>query len=233
MSRVQYLFRSRNIIPDTIKYIVREDKRSVIYFMDNQKISTSIPMKEIMTMLPEKDFVSIQKGVIVAVKQIIDISNSGVYTMTDGKTIQGRKRYLSEHKNRRAALALHVADAEGNFYPPMGLLEKCSLLDDLPLPYCVIELVFDKAGKGIDFIFRYCNKAMSTLTSFSSEAMIGHSFYEIFSNGDKKWLITYADVALNGGQHVIRDIGPDPEKSMNVYCYQPTDGYCACVLVQE
>ena len=63
--------------------------------------------------------------------------------------------------------------------------------------------------------------------------MIGHSFYEIFSNGDKKWLITYADVALNGGQHVIRDIGADPEKSMNVYCYQPTDGYCACVLVQE
>ena len=63
--------------------------------------------------------------------------------------------------------------------------------------------------------------------------MIGHSFYEIFFNGDKKWLITYADVALNGGQHVIRDIGPDPEKSMNVYCYQPTDGYCACVLVQE
>ena len=160
MSRVQYLFRSRNIIPDTIKYIVREDKRSVIYFMDNQKISTSIPMKEIMTMLPEKDFVSIQKGVIVAVKQILDISNSGVYTMTDGKTIQGRKRYLSEHKNRRAALALHVADAEGNFYPPMGLLEKCSLLDDLPLPYCVIELVFDKAGKGIDFIFRspICSK---------------------------------------------------------------------------
>ena len=76
MSRVQYLFRSRNIIPDTIKYIVREDKRSVIYFMDNQKISTSIPMKEIMTMLPEKDFVSIQKGVIVAVKQILDISTA-------------------------------------------------------------------------------------------------------------------------------------------------------------
>ena len=92
MSRVQYLFRSRNIIPDTIKYIVREDKRSVIYFMDDQKISTSISMKEIMTMLPEKDFVSIQKGVIVAVKQIVDISNSGVYTMTDGKIINDGSR---------------------------------------------------------------------------------------------------------------------------------------------
>ena len=233
MSRVQYLFRSRNIIPATIKYIVREDKRSVIYFMDDQKISTSIPMKEIMTMLPEKDFVSIQKGVIVAVKQIVDISNSGVYTMTDGRIIQGRKRYLSEHKNRRAALSLHVADAEGNFYPPMDLLEKCSLMDDLPLPFCVIELVFDKAGKGIDFIFRYCNKAMSTLTDCSVSSMINHSFYEIFTNGDKKWLITYADVALNGGQHVIHDVSPDPEKSMKIYCYQPKNGYCACVLIQE
>ena len=96
-----------------------EKTKEVLYILcDNQKISTSIPMKEIMTMLPEKDFVSIQKGVIVAVKQILDISNSGVYTMTDGKTIQGRKRYLSEHKNRRAALALHVADAEGKLLSP-------------------------------------------------------------------------------------------------------------------
>ena len=28
--------------------------------------------------------------------------------------------------------------------------------------------------------------------------MLNRSFYEVFENGDKKWLVTYADVALNG-----------------------------------
>ena len=30
-------------------------------------------------------------------------------------------------------------------------------MDEMPLAYCVIELVFDEDGHSVDFIFRYCN----------------------------------------------------------------------------
>ena len=78
---------------------------------------------------------------------------------------------------------------------PLSFLEKCSILDDMPVAYCVIELTFDEDGHGVDFIFRYCNKYMEVVEGIPVEEMLNRSFYEVFKNGDKKWLVAYADVA--------------------------------------
>jgi len=52
-----------------------------------------------------------------------------------------------------------------------------------------------------------------------------------FENGDKKWLVTYADVALNGNKHILQDYSPEIDKTLTIYCFQPASGYCACVLI--
>lgn len=112
----------------------------------------------------------------------------------------------------------------------MSLLEKCSLLDDMPLAFCIIELVFNEDGHGVDFIFRYCNAEMATIEGVPVEEMLGRSFYEVFPNGDKKWLVSYADVALNGTKHILHDYSPEVDEYLTIHCYQPEPGYCACVL---
>ena len=61
--------------------------------------------------------------------------------------------------------------------------------------------------------------------------MLNRSFYEVFENGDKKWLVTYADVALNGNKHILQDYSPEIDKTLTIYCFQPASGYCACVLI--
>ena len=61
--------------------------------------------------------------------------------------------------------------------------------------------------------------------------MLNRSFYEVFENGDKKWLVTYADVALNGNKHILQDYSPEINKTLTIYCFQPASGYCACVLI--
>ena len=61
--------------------------------------------------------------------------------------------------------------------------------------------------------------------------MLNRSFYEVFENGDKKWLVTYADVALNGNKHILHDYSPEIDKTLTIYCFQPAPGYCACVLI--
>ena len=63
--------------------------------------------------------------------------------------------------------------------------------------------------------------------------MINRSFYEVFENGDKKWLVTYADVALNGNKHTLTDYSPEIDKHLTIYCYQPIPGYCACILIPK
>ena len=103
-------------------------------------------------------------------------------------------------------------------------------MDEMPLAYCVIELVFDEDGHGVDFIFRYCNKEMAVVEGVPVEEMLNRSFYEVFRNGDRKWLVSYADVALNGTKHTLKDFSTEIGKDLTIYCYQPEPGYCACVL---
>ena len=122
---------------------------------------------------------------------------------------------------------------QAEFAPPLSFFEKCSILDDMPVAYCVIELVFDADGHGVDFVFRYFNKHMEVVDGIPVEEMLNRSFYEVFKNGDRKWLISYADVALNGVQRTLHDYSPEIDKNLTIYCYQPQPWYCACVLVPE
>lgn len=92
-------------------------------------------------------------------------------------------------------------------------------MDEMPLAYCVIELVFDENGHGVDFIFRYCNKEMAVVEGVPVEEMLNRSFYEVFRNGDRKWLVSYADVALNGTKHTLKDLSPEIGKDLTIYCY--------------
>ena len=80
------------------------------------------------------------------------------------------------------------------------------------------------------FIFRYCNAEMATVEGVPVEEMLNRAFDEIFPNGDKKWLVSYADVALNGAKHTLHDFSPEINKNLIINCYQPEPGYCACVL---
>lgn len=115
----------------------------------------------------------------------------------------------------------------------MGFYEKCSIMDEMPLAYCVIELVFDEDGHSVDFIFRYCNKEMAVVEGVPVEEMLNRSFYEVFRNGDRKWLVSYADVALNGTKHTLKDFSPEIGKDLTIYCYQPEPGFCTCILLPE
>lgn len=233
MNDAEKYFKKHNLSTEKILYLYRRDRKTVICFESGKEAASSIPMHEMLAFLPEEEFVSIAKGVVVRRDKILHIANDGVYTMTDGRTFQGRKRYLSAHKQLRKELDLSVPALETEFVPPLGFYEKCSILDDMPVAYCVIELVFDAEGHGIDFIFRYCNKQMEVVEGLSIEEMLNHSFYEVFKNGDRKWLVTYADVALNGVQRVLHDYSPEIDKDLTIYCYQPEHGFCACVLVPE
>ena len=140
---------------------------------------------------------------------------------------------MSTHRRLRREMHLDVPPRRADFAPSYGFLEKCSILNDMPVAYCVIELVFDAGGHGVDFIFRYCNKHMEVVEGIPVEEMLNRSFYEVFKDGDRKWLVSYADVALNGSQRTLSDYSPEIDKNLTIYCYQPEPGYCACVLVPE
>ena len=229
---VLHFFERKNIDIANILYLTRQNPHTKITFFDGKEILTAIPVKEIAIYLPDEEFVNITKGILLRKSQIVNISDDGLYTMTDGSVFQGRKRNISQHKQLRQALGLSKEQNEKTEKMiPLELLEKCSILNDMPLAFCVIELVFDANGRGVDFVFRYCNEEMAVVEGIPVSEMLNNSFYEVFENGDKKWLVTYADVALNGTKVVLHDYSPEIGKDLSIYCFQPHPGYCACILI--
>lgn len=225
MTDLNTYFQKHDLCAENILYIYRKDRKTVIQRTDGEEFALFIPVHSILSALPESEFLSISKGIVVCRSHIVDISKDGVYTMSDGRTFQGRKRGLSSHRRLRTEIEL-----VGTKPQPLSMLEKCSLLDDMPLAYCIIELVFNAEGHGVDFIFRYCNAEMAVMEGVPVEEMLNRSFYEVFRNGDKKWLVAYADVALNGTKRILHDYSPEIDKYLTIHCYQPEPGYCACVL---
>ena len=225
-------FERKKIKASDIMYLTRQNPHTIITLLNEESLTTTIPMKEIASHLPADDFLNVSKGITLRKDQIVHISDDGLYTMADGSIFQGRKRNVSQHKQIRQSLNLpNTLQDDADHHLPLDLLEKCSLLDEMPLAFCIIELVFDACGHGVDFIFRYCNNEMATVEGVPVSEMINRSFYEVFKNGDKKWLVTYADVALNGTKRVIRDFSPEIGQTLTIHCYQPCPGYCACVLI--
>ena len=229
---VLHFFERKNIDISNILYLTRQNPLTKITFFDGKEILTAIPVKEIAIYLPDEEFVNITKGILLRKSQIVNISDDGLYAMTDGSVFQGRKRNISQHKQLRQALGLSKEQNEKTEkLIPLELLEKCSILNDMPLAFCVIELVFDANGRGVDFVFRYCNEEMAVVEGIPVSEMLNNSFYEVFENGDKKWLVTYADVALNGKKVILHDYSPEIGKDLTIYCFQPHPGYCACILI--
>ena len=225
MTNLNTYFKKHGLCAENILYIYRKDRKTVIQRSDGEEFALFIPVQNVLSALPESEFLSISKGTVVCRSHIVNISDDGIYTMSDGRTFQGRKRDMSSHRRLRTEIGLAKTKPH-----PLSMLEKCSLLDDMPLAFCMIELVFNQDGHGIDFIFRYCNAEMANVEGVPVEEMLDRSFYEIFRNGDKKWLVAYADVALNGTKHTLHDYSPEINKYLTIHCYQPEPGYCACVL---
>ena len=93
------------------------------------------------------------------------------------------------------------------------------------------QLIFNKNGTGIDFVFRYCNKEMLLLEDMDVQEILDQSFYQAFPNGDKKLLAAYTDVALNGGSCRLKTYSARIHRELIIKCFQPLENFCACILI--
>lgn len=235
MTQTRNYTRRKDIQPEQILSAYFNNRKTFLCLESGETITSSIPFHELITLLPEEEFVTVRRGAVLRKDAIISISDEAVYTTKDGNTYQGAKRSITPHKRLRKEL--NIPSSPDKYFAnrlssklPLSLIDKCSLVDNMPIAFCIIELVFDGSGHGIDFIFRYCNKYMEIIEGKTIEEMVDHSFYEVFKEGDRKWLIAYADVALNGVTRTLHDYSPEIDKTLTIRCYQPEEGFCACVL---
>ena len=228
--KIRNFFSKHDIRPQDIKYIIRENQKTVIYLLNGRKITTYTTVKDIYASLRKTEFLSVNKGIIVAISHILRV-DKGYYIMTDGASFKGRARTAGMHRE----ISENLPNAAGNISNKPANLDQLNLhfLDKMPAGFCVIELSFQKEGNGVDLIFRYCNERMAEVEHVPINEMLNRSFYEVIKDGDQKWLAVYADVALNGINRVVRITRPKLDQDFVAYCFQPLYGYCACLIISK
>lgn len=91
----KFLERNR-INTNQIVRIQREDGKTQLHLLDGSSVGTFIPVKTFVDYLPEDSFVCVNKCVVLAVSQIVEVVG-GVYRMADGTTFAGRAKQRKGH----------------------------------------------------------------------------------------------------------------------------------------
>ncbi len=222
---LERFFEKFTIKPESIKSLTRADGKTFINMVDGRHIETYYSVKNILDALPGENFVMVNKGTALALNQIERVEGT-TYYLIDGTTVTGRKRRSA----KQTQLVNYINDSILECQPKMFSIDRYKVLDDMPLAFCIIEVLFTENGRGIDFIFRYCNREMANIEGRTMDEMMNHSFYEVFPNADKKWLVAYSDVALNGNVHNLDYFSNEAGRPLHITCFQPKEGYCACLL---
>ena len=138
MADLNRFFKRNDIEIEKILYIYHHGRKTIVCKDPGIEVSTSTPFREVLAFLPKDDFISITRNAIVRRDKILNISHDGVYTMIDGKTFQGRTRYLSTHRKLKKEMEQDVKNAKAENLLPLSFLDKCDILNNMPVAYCVI-----------------------------------------------------------------------------------------------
>lgn len=232
-SRIGRFLNKHSILREDIKYIIRESGETVVCTIDGRSISTYHPVKEFREYLPVEEFLCPNKGIIIAAAQIVGVKD-GCYETADGRTFKYRVHNSQLHDSRLLMLGRqfehampaperrNAADLAGHF----------SMFDKLPLPVCVLELDMADESFSADFILRYCNEAALSFEGVKRELAEDGVLSQFFPGIDPKWQVVFMDVALNDSVRSIVHYDRARNLFLKVHCYQPMQGYCACVLTQ-
>ena len=210
---------------DDIMYITIEGRKTKITRADGSTLCTNRSLKDIYAELSDELFSSINRGIVVS-RKYIKQEKDGVISMTDGTTF--RRRVRSDRLPRREKTVAPAAE-EKQVCPAELLLQWTGTM---PMPMCIMELVYRSRGRGVEFLLRYCNGAMEQLEGVQLAEVRDKPLEQLPGVGNAKWLTVFADVAVNGSSRVLEDIWEDSGRFFRLCCYQPQPGFCALVMVE-
>ena len=104
-------------------------------------------------------------------------------------------------------------------------------LTTAPLPFCVIRAELDEAAAPVDWTFLYCNDALAALEGYPKDKLLGQRFFQLFPDGDRKWLKPYYEAAYEKRAAAFDSISEEIGQYLHIDCI-PLDepGLCACLL---
>ena len=96
-----------------------------------------------------------------------------------------------------------------------------TLFNSIDEGFCVLQMMFDKNDKAVDFKFLEINPAFEKLTGISAEdALSDKTMRQIIPDLEEKWFETYGGVALTGKPVRVADISEAMNRWFDVYPFR-------------
>ncbi len=226
MKEILSRFLHKNHVEENkIKYIIREDSLTKIYLTDDRVIETYHTIKSLKEILPEEEFLNVGKGLLLSASHIVDIDH-GIYIMNDGRQFAGRKRNFSEHAQNRALI--RAKQSKGSL---PNLASDYAILDKMPIPFAILEVMDMTERNFPEFYFRYCNEEFLKYHNCTLVDILNKSHLEFFEKPMTHLLAAFADIAFNGGNRLIHNYREDNRRESTMHCFQLRENFCAVAVV--
>ena len=104
-------------------------------------------------------------------------------------------------------------------------------LEKAPYGFAIVRVDLDGEGKPVDFTFIQANEELARLDHISLDKLIGHGFYTIFPNGNRRWLDIFYQSAFEGKSVACDDVSDVAGIYLHIEAYPIGEkGYCAVIL---
>ena len=132
------------------------------------------------------------------------------------------EKSLRESDHRQAEQTLRESEEEYR-----------SLFENMDNGFALHEMMFDEAGRPIDYIFLAVNETFEKQTTLKREEVIGKRVTEILpgiENDPADWIGTYGKVVLTGKGIFFEHYAEATQRWSSVTAYRPKEGQFAVVL---
>ncbi len=221
----------------SIKFIHTERKITEISLNDGSVKNTYMSLSELKKQLPSDKFFQINRKCILAFSAIKSYDKKDV-ELIDGQKIEISSRRHNDFVQSYAEYVKRFHERKQNRdFPnsPEAFRSYFRLFNDFPNPIFIVEMVLSVKGDPIDYIFRYINFQFLDVgdKQYGINDIIGHSFFELYVDGDPSWIDLIADTALHGVPYFGYFYSKFYQKRFFVKSYQPLYGFCTVSLLDE
>ncbi len=184
--------------------------------------------------LPGRLFSEVCAGDIEWLPSYLMVANSGV-----GRSFERYSYFFKKHVNGvlyspmsgQVALAMidrtHIVEAQRALKARENDLTQ--LFSSMSTGFCLGKIIYDQYGQPADIIFEMVNEAFELLEGYKAADIVGRPLFEGNPEADRTFLPVYADVAANQSKASFIKYIPTTQKTLEVVCYSPNEGYFACV----
>ncbi|MCR4908957.1 MAG: LytTR family transcriptional regulator [Lachnospiraceae bacterium] len=221
----------------SIKLIHTEKKITEICLTDGTVKQTYMSLSELKKQLPSDRFFQINRKCILAFSAVKSYDRKSV-ELIDGHHTDISSRRYNDFVQLYAEYVKRFSERKQNRdFPdsPEAFSSYFRILNDFPNPIFIVEMVLSGKGEPIDYVFRYINFQFLDIGEkrYGINDIIGHSFFELYVNGDPAWIDLIADIALHGVPYFGYFYSKFYERRFFVKSYQPLYGFCCVSLLEE